>query len=321
MEKIECTIYDCEFDQYYKAILRDNIVYALDNEGREVPAKEYVCEHVDFGMVQFYIGHYSQTGDRENDDDCKWGYFMHSTGQVVIPPAYDYAYPFYGNWAKVEKDMKCGFIDYEGREIVKIIWDDTDSSLNRGLCWVRKGDKFGYIDHLGTVVINPQFEMAKDCQFVGESYEDRKYAAIVKKDGKYGFIDEKGEYIFKPSFEDARIFWSADYEQQKRYAPVKAFGKWGFIDSKGHFIVDFQFDDVGREGAFSTKEIMNKEKVSFGEERINFYAVNKDGQWGIIKSDLEVIMPEDGQNYVVYKERKIYIKNGWITNIRRINGK
>lgn len=307
MGKIECTIYDCEFDQYCIAVLRDNIVYALDNKGNEVPAREYICEYVDFEMVQFYIGYYSQSGDRPENEDCKWGYFLYSTGQVVIPPIYDYAYPFYGDCAKVVKDMKCGFIDYEGREVVKIMWDESDSSLNRGLCWVRKGDKYGYINDLGVVVISPQFELAKEFKNIGEC-DNAIYAAIVKKDGKYGFIDEKGKYIFKHSLEDVRDFWPAYSEQRKKYAPVKAFGKWGFIDKYGQLIVDFNFDDIGREGFFSTKEIINKDKIRLGEENINFYTVNKDGRWGIMKNDLEVVMPEDGQNYVVCRGKKIYIK-------------
>lgn len=276
MEKIECTIYDCEFNQYLKAVLKDNIVYVLDDEEKEVPAKEYVCEYVDYGMVQFYIGTYSQSGVESEDDDCKWGYFLHSTGEVVIPPIYDYAYPFYGEYAKVIKDKKCGCIDYESKEVISIIWDDIDTSLYRGICWIKKGNRFGYVNSLGEIVISPQFEMV-------------------------------------------RKFWSIDidYNEKKSYAPVKLNDKWGFIDNEGNLIIDFQFDDIGNEGLLFIDKNINEGIEMFGRRYINYYTVKKEGKWGILKGDLEVIMPEYGQNYVLYRQSKIYIENGSITSINK----
>lgn len=305
MDRELCTIYDCEYDLYKKGFIKDNRVYAQSNEGNLAPASEYVCEYISFDMVQFYTDHYDKSGIQSKEDNSKWGYFQLSTGRVVVPPIYDYAYPFYDDRAKVQKNLKYGFIDPKGREVVEIIWDDTARAFHKALCWVKKGDEFGYIDKDGAVVLPPQFEVAKGFQFIGESYEDQNYAALVKKDGKFGYIDEKGNYIFEPSFEDARAFSRIGNKPIMSYAPVMIYGKWGFIDKKGAFVVAFQFDDVG-------------EKPFFGAEHLDFYTVNKYGQWGLMNADFDHIAPLNGQRYVVYRGWKIYIKDGKVTSTRKL---
>lgn len=321
MTKELCTIYDCEWDLYYKGAIEDNTVYRIDEEGSLAPAGEYICEHIDFDMVQFYTGCYDGTYTEPGKGTSKWGYFQRSTGRVIVPPTYDYAYPFYCDRAKVQKNKKYGFIDPEGSAVVEIIWDDTANAFHKALCWVKEGDKFGYIDKYGTVVLPPQFEVAKGFQFIGKSYDEHKYAALVKKDGKYGYIDEKGNYIFEPGFKDARKFWRIGHEPVKSFAPIRIYEKWGFIDINGDFAAAFQFDDVGQEGAFSTTGNINKEKALFGAEHIHFYTVRKFGQWGLMNSDFNVIMPEDGKRYVEYRGTKVYIKDGKVTSMRKLEVK
>ena len=312
MKEIACTIYDCEFDLYHKGVIKDNVVYKLDNEGNPVPIKEYVCEYVDFDRVQFYTGYYDRTYSEPQKDNSKWGYFQLSTGSVIVPPIYDYACPFYGDRARVYKNKKYGFIDTEGSEVVEVLWDNTAGAFHEALCWVRKGDKFGYIDKRGRVILSPQFDIAKEFEFIGNDYEGHKYAALVKKDGKYGYIDEKGKYIFEPSFDDAKKFWS------KGYAPVKAYGKWAFIDKSGEFVVAFQFHEVGEEGRFEINEYLENQKTLSSELYIDFYTVNKDGQWGLMDSNFNIIMPEPGANYVIYKGIKLFIKEGRVTSKRKV---
>jgi hypothetical protein len=314
MNKIDCTIYDCEFDLYHKGVIVDNRVYALDNDGNQVPANESVCEYVDFSMVQFYTGYYDKSYYEPKKDDSRWGYFNFSTGEIVVKPIYDYGWPFYGDRAKVKRNMKHGFIDPEGREVVRIEWDDAGSSFYPGLCWVKKGDKFGYIDKYGVEVITPQFELVERFELIGECNNNPMYAALVKKDGKYGYIDEKGEYIFEPSFDDARRFWS------RGYAPVNAFDKWGFIDGKGNFAAAFQFEDVGEEDCFSAEDDISKEK-GLSEEYIHFYTVKKDGRWGLLNTDLDIIMQEDKKPFVIYRGKRIYIKDGRVTSIQKLKTK
>ncbi|GKU29298.1 WG repeat-containing protein [Clostridium folliculivorans] len=315
MRKVKCTIYDCELDLYHEAVIEDNVVFILDKEGNQSEAKEYILPYVDYGMVQFFIGDYDESVHEIENNNSKWGYFKLSTGEIIVPPVYDYAYPFYGDRAKVRRKMKYGFIDTEGNEVVKIDWDDTANSVGFGLCWVKKGDKYGYVDRQGVKVLTPQFEKAERLNSIG----NEKYAAIVKKDGKYGFIDEKGNYIFEPVFQDAKKFWFADYKLNKVYAPVKAFYKWTFIDIKGKFVVNFQFDDIGEEKGITIKK--SKEKKLCEDQYISFYTVRKDGKWGLMNADFELIMPEDEQSYVIYHDVKIYIKEGKVTSVRKLKDK
>lgn len=314
MKDVACTIYDCEFNLYYKGTIIDNRVYLMDEDNKYIPPKEQVCEYVDFGMVQFYIGYYDEADMDSGEVNCKWGYFKLSTGDIVVPPSYDYGYPFYGDRAKVKRAEKYGFIDTKGNLVVDTIWDDSAHAFHKALCWVKSGSRFGYINKDGVIILDPQFEMAKEFKFIGETYDDEKYVALVKKNGKYGYIDQDGGYIFEPNLHDAREFWSVGY------APVMINEKWGFIDKRGEFVVALQFEDVGEDKGFIITENIDKEKAIFGSNRqaIDFYTVKKYGKWGLMDSDFNIVMPEEGNKYVLFRNKKIYIKEGRVTSIREL---
>lgn len=317
MTKELCTVYDCEFDLYHDAVIKDDIVYALDKDGNSVPLRDYICEYVDFDMVQFYTGDYNMSGGETQKDKSKWGYLQLSTGKIIIPPKYDFASPFYGDRAEVKRNMKYGFIDPEGSEVVDIIWDKTGGAFhNDGLCWVKKDNKFGYIDKTGTIVFPLQFEKAEQFERIGKDNNGNyEYTALIRKDSKYGYIDIKGNYIVEPIFDDIKKFWFRDY------AAAKVYGKWKFINKRGEFVAAFEFDEVGECGDFSTKKIVNEEKKLFESERINFYTVKKNGKWGIMTEDFDIVMLKDDERYLVYKNMKIYMKNGHVTSTRKINTK
>lgn len=315
MIKELCTVYDCEFDLYHDAVIKDDIVYALDKEGNSVPVRDYICPYVDFDMVQFYTGFDGRHVAPERDNS-KWGYVQLSTGKIIVPPKYDYALPFYGNRASVKTNNKYGFIDPKGSEIVELIWDDTDSSFYKGLCWVKKDSKFGYIDERGTIVLPLQFENAEQFERIGKDNNgDYEYTALVKKDGKYGYIDIKGNYIIEPSFDEVKKFWFKDY------IAVKAHEKWKFISKRGELVSAFEFDDVGESGVFSIKEIALEKKLFSGAGHIDFYTVKKGGKWGIMFENSDIVMLEGHERYVVYRNMKIYIKDGHVTSMRKLKTK
>ena len=65
------------------------------------------------------------------------------------------------------------------------------------LAWVKIGDKYGYINPKGEIVINPQFDEA------GSFSEG---LADVKIGGKEGYINPKGEIVIEPQFDSAGPF-------------------------------------------------------------------------------------------------------------------
>jgi hypothetical protein len=304
MNSINCTVYDCEFDQYSIGVIIDNIVYILDKDKNPALAREFVCEHIDFDLVQFYIGHYNiQYYDDAEKDTSKWGFFNLSTGKIVVPAQYDYASPFYGDRAMVKKDGKCGFINPQGEIVADIIWDQIDDALLNTPCPVKKNGKWGYIDKNGKVIFEPCLETAE--RF--EAVEPEGYAAVIKKDGKYGFIDEKVNYIFEPKFDGAKKFW------RRGYAPVKGYGKWGFIDRMGALTMTFQFDDLGEGSGYFQNEGISKILGRY----VEFYTVKINEKWGIIDDNFNIIMPELKNRYITYAGYDTYIKDGRITSKRK----
>lgn len=312
MKYTNCTIYDCEFDNYVDGVILGNKVFALGYLNNLIPAKTRICEYVDYGMVQFYVGQYE---DCLNTGNAKWGYFHLSDGAIVVPAMYDKASPFDGKRARVMWKNKYGFLDLLGNIVIDLIWDDCYGSFRKGLCLVKKAFLWGYIDEEGSIIIKPRFELAeqfeeiKDDIYLARVKKDGKYGyideqgnfvisprfemaenftlikkelpiALVKKDGKYGYIDNMDNYIFEPSFEDAKAFWG------KAFAPVMVRGVWGFINIHGEFVVPFQFEQVGN--------------TFFNDQ---FYTVRKDNQWGIMDENLNILMPEKDARYVIYEDR------------------
>jgi len=309
-----CTIYDCEGDWYYDGVIIDNTVHQIDEKGKIQPTEQLDWEAWNNiqPLMQFYVGTYDQGLNDNEQESSQWGFFHLYTGEIIVPPIYDYVSPFYSDCARVVKNGKYGFVGLNGRLIVDTVWDEADH-FHAALCPVRKGSQWGYINKNGMEVFVPQFELAEQfkCTFkVIEDRYDRYYTALVVKDGKYGFIDDMGKYIFEPKFDDAKQFWDLGY------APVMGYDKWGFLDRTGAMVVPLQFDAVGEEGSFEIPKHVDIEKNARRDSFIRFYTVNLDGRWGIMDSEFNIIMPVGDGNHIIYKGVKLYIKKGRITSQR-----
>ncbi len=71
------------------------------------------------------------------------------------------------------------------------------SHSSEGLARVQLGNKYGFIDRSGQMVINPQFGFA-------ESFSEG--LARVQLGNKYGFIDRSGQMVINPQFDSAGSF-------------------------------------------------------------------------------------------------------------------
>jgi hypothetical protein len=96
---------------------------------------------------------------------------------------------------------------------------------------VKTNGKYGYIDTLGKIAIEPQFEEPGDFPY--------NWAA-VKYNGKFGFINKEGKFIIEPKYEEIKGFLGKDSSA----IIVKLNGKYGFIDKTGKTIVEPQYDEI-----------------------------------------------------------------------------
>ena len=93
-------------------------------------------------------------------DGDKWG-FVGRDGQIAIAPAYEEAHDFHEDLAVVSKGGKSFFIDKTGR--VPFLVPSTITALGdfaSGLAPAKIGEKWGFIDHTGTIVIAPAYDVA-----------------------------------------------------------------------------------------------------------------------------------------------------------------
>ncbi len=153
---------------------------------------------------------------------------------------YDYITKFNETLICVLKDDKYGFINKDGKEVVKPVYDWVDDFFE-GLARVEINDKWGFINKEGKKVVKPIYD------WVSTFEED---LAKVEKDGKYGLINKKGEEVVKPIYDRVGSF-------SEGLASVKKNGKWGFINKTGEKVIKPIYDAVsnfGEEIVFVQKE-------------------------------------------------------------------
>jgi hypothetical protein len=222
--------------------------------------------------------------------DDRWG-FIDRTGKTVIPAVYSGGYiadsvtlMLMGSNGKVSITYK----DEENRSIAKeqLEWltpqpfpgygpryayrnkkrpneytfgpvDSVVDVFSGGLARLVKGEKWGYIDPNGNVVIAPRFELC------GRFREGR---AAVRDNGHVGFIDTKGNVVVKEDYTEAHQYFS------EGIAGVKKNGLWGFVGPDGELRIPCQFTDA--------------EPFAGG-----LAAVNVKGKWGFVDSTGKFAVP------------------------------
>jgi hypothetical protein len=105
---------------------------------------------------------------------------------------------------------------------------------------VQVGQKSGFIDQKGKMVIKPQFDAAGDfsegmaviVEYDREGRRDQ-YETLLQK---VGFINEKGETVIPPRFQYAQDFSNG-------LAAVFDGKKWGYVNTKGEWVIEPAFDN------------------------------------------------------------------------------
>lgn len=179
---------------------------------------------------------------------------------------------FHEGLAVVTVGDKCGYIDKTGEVLIKPKFEYCHD-FSEGLASVKIGNKCGYVNKTGKIIIKPQFV---SCNHFNEGlaiYETGDYGNY-----QYGFIDKTGKVVFK--FKNGMKF---ERDFHKGIMAFKQNNKLGFIAKTGHgaqVIIQPKFE--------AENSIQSN---SFNEEGLA--AVKDNGKWGFINEQGEwVIKPQ-----------------------------
>ena len=201
---------------------------------------------------------------------------------------------------KVEKDGKYGLINFSGKEITSVDYEEIKAiSEIENSFKIKKDGKYGIVDNEGKLIVEPKYA---DIDVLGK---DNKSGFIVNNDdGKYGIIDYSNNQVLDIKYDNIEKVYGNDLyvvtEKGKQklvnkenvevltsgFDSIKQilsnqensiiFGKsnkYGVMNLSGEVLIDAKYDDLKetKTGIFIAKKadkygiinIENQEKISF----------------------------------------------------------
>jgi hypothetical protein len=170
------------------------------------------------------------------------------TGEMAIPQTFDGAHSFHEGLAAVQVGDKWGYIDKTGKMIVAPQFVQVVDFIG-GLTFGETQDyDLEFIDKTGHNPFGVRF------QNISDNFDFSKGYVGVEVNNKWGFIDKTGKYILTPQFDERDtptdccadqygVRWQG-VDFREGLAAVNSNGKWGYIDATGKFVIPAQFDDA-----------------------------------------------------------------------------
>lgn len=161
---------------------------------------------------------------------------------------------------------KWGFANSEGMIVINAEYDQADYFTERGIALVKKGDKYGFIDTTGKIVMPFRF----DKMYLTPELEN--HFAVARVGGKWGFIDENGKetipFVYELEEEDENrslVLDGNSYMHDHMFIVLKLKGKYGAITPANKIMIPFEYDNI----------------VSSWHFESPVYALKRDGKWGM----------------------------------------
>lgn len=161
--------------------------------------------------------------------------------------------------AVVYDGQKYGYMDKTGKVVIPAKFAGA-MDFSEGLASARTGSNSGYIDKSGSFVIPETY-------FYGEKFSGGFAAVQINDKFQYGYISKTGQLLNAEAYHNPKAF-------SEGLAAVGLNGKFGYIDTSGKLVIPHQFEE-----AQSFSEGLALAKVG--------------GKWGYIdKSGKFVIQPQ-----------------------------
>ena len=189
---------------------------------------------------------------------------MHLNQEEVKLKVYDKE----GSYKNRRNAQKANVASLNKKEINIFLSLDLLDSIDLYLIPIVQDGKYGFINKMASIIIDPVFDEIDGSFYTAESY------VVVRKDKRWSAIDSTGKellpYIYTKIFPspDSNLVTCCDYDGKSvidlktgnvivesgiydiiegfRYgfARVKNNGKWGIINSNGKLVLDTQYEKV-----------------------------------------------------------------------------
>jgi hypothetical protein len=249
----------------------------INNTGKLVIGFDRSPKRIE-GVFEFHEGRAAMYVTKEKVDPYSLYYamgYLDETGKVVIEPRFDEARDFSEGLAYVTSKEFRGFIDRDGKAVIKI--DGEAKDFHEGLAAVKASGTsqwggWGYIDRSGKWVIKPQYELADDFS---------EGLAQVMVDRKLGFINKKGEMIIPPRFgaRPVNYVWLRQFDTSRfseGLAAVMLGDLYGYINKKGNFVIPPQFSHA-QEFSEGLAWVVTGDETTYAEKKAGW--IDKTGRW------------------------------------------
>ena len=189
-----------------------------------------------------------------------------ANGKLVIPLNYEQVPPKVMDTEKllkVKKNGKWGCLNLDGSERLPCIYDEMDDFREGNPAFVKKDDKYAFVDALGNFITPFCYSTVRSCS---------SNRAPVSINGKYGYIDWLGKEIIPLEYEYAFPFYGG-------LGGVVKNGKLGFIDRHGKVVIPFEYDRDTKEWGL---RYMMYNVIAL---------IKKNGKYGAINKKNEIVLP------------------------------
>lgn len=169
------------------------------------------------------------------------------------------------NALKVQKDGKWGLIHYNGKETLKMEYDEIVAIVGiKNAFRIQKDGKYGIADSDGKVVIEPKYSEITNLG------TDNKSGYIIKdENGKYGIIDYSNNQILEAKFDGIeKVYGNNEYV-------VTVGGKQKLVDAEGKDVLTTGFEQI---------------QTILKDKQAGVIFISK-GKYGVMKTSGEVTIP------------------------------
>lgn len=231
-----------------------------------------------------------------------WG-IIDLSHRFIVPLRlkYDYVAGFDNGYSVVRKNNKYGIINKKGIEIFPVKYDGIGIFSKEGIAGFRLGDKLGFVNSDGKIVVPPKYE---------DAYPMFNGLSRVKYKGLQGYINVKGEEVITPKYlaasDFSKDYFSYDYGRTETdITRVNLNYKYGFINLEEKVIIPTIYEQTHdfKEGKVAVRlnnkwgfvDTNNKEIASCKYEDVKdfkegFAAVKLNNKWGFINAlGIEVV--------------------------------